>query len=107
MSAPASPVLRFDLDGATYRFDQARLSIAEARLVKRHTGWGYALWDSQIQLLDPDAIAALVLLAKRRAGEDVAWGDLDEVDLAALVKTLTRDGSETAGDDPGGAVSAA
>lgn len=97
MSA-VNPLLTFELDDTTYHFDQSRLSIAEARLVKRHTGMGFALWDAQINIIDPDAIAAMVLLAKRRASEEVEWADLDEINLAALVKTLARAEPETPDD---------
>lgn len=67
--------------GDKYEFDENKLMTVEARLIKKNTGMGIAEWGEAIQKGDPDALIALIFLAKKRAGEAPRWNDFDDLDL--------------------------
>ena len=98
--------LTFTLDGCEYKVTLDRLSIAEAREIKRYTGVTLGtLAMLAAGVVDADAVAALVSLAKRRAGEDIDWAEIDQIDVVALLKTMSvsddeADTPEPAADKP-------
>ncbi|MGH8575347.1 MAG: hypothetical protein ACREXJ_00175 [Gammaproteobacteria bacterium] len=83
-------MLRFTHDGQEYEFDPDKLPLAEAIMVKKHTGMGMAPYMQGLRDVDPEAIQAMVFLAKRRAGEKVKFEDID-FDLIELAGSLKRD----------------
>lgn len=70
-------VRRLRLGDDEYEFDQTQLMLSETRLVKQWTGLSPAQWERGLSDMDPDCVAALVCLLKRRAGEDIDFETLD------------------------------
>lgn len=71
-----------------------RLSIGEARVIKRQTGMTIADWRmglATIQREDPDIFAGLVFLFRGRAGETVNWDQIDATGAQDLVAGLQFD----------------
>lgn len=91
-------MLRFVLDGTKYEYDDTTLTVKEARVIKKNTGFGLVTWAQGLQIGDPDALVAMVWLAKTRAGEAVRWQDFDDFDLASL-DLLSGDDETKEGDD--------
>lgn len=80
--------LFFTVDGTEYEFDQNKLALAEAIAIKKATGLTVVGFQSGLKEMDPEALQAMVWLAKRRAGmatrlQDV---DFDVVDLCATMR---------------------
>lgn len=65
-------IFSFKFQGKDYQFEDTQLGLGEARWIKRETGlYGQKFFEA-VQTLDPDAIACLIVLAMRRAGESDA-----------------------------------
>lgn len=77
-------MLKFTLDGVKYVYDDSTLTVKEARVIKKNAGFGLVTWAQALQIGDPDALVAMVWLAKTRNGEAVRWQDFDNFDLASL-----------------------
>jgi hypothetical protein len=94
-------MLKFVLDGTKYEYDDSTLSVKEARVIKKNTGFGLVTWAQALQIGDPDALVAMVWLAKTRNGEAVRWQDFDNFDLASLDLSSEDDEEEAKpeGDD--------
>lgn len=93
-------MIKFTLEGESYDYDDSTMTVAEARIIKKHTGYGLRSWALNLQDMDADALVGLVFLAKRRAGEAIRWQDLDNLDIAkiGLVGDEAVEGAEE-GDD--------
>lgn len=65
-----------EIDGQRYPWDQ-RLMLSEARFLMAHFGLTASALGAALEGEDPEAIAALVTLIKRRAGETVDPKTLD------------------------------
>jgi hypothetical protein len=91
-------MIKFDLVGTTYEYDDTSMTVSEARILKKHAGYGLRSWALALQDMDPDALVGLVFLAKRRAGEAVRWQDLDNLDIAKI-GILDSDEDAEKGDD--------
>ena len=87
--------MKLTLGDKTYVSDLRPLkepSIGEARAIKRATGLTIAGWNEGLEnlgQLDPDVLAGLVFLLRRRAGETVDWAEIDAVPLADLAAGLS------------------
>jgi len=73
--------------------DLLKLSIGEARTIKRHTGMTIADWRLKFALLsqeDPDVFAALAYLFRSRAGETVTtdWSDINKLPAQDIISGL-------------------
>lgn len=79
--------LRFRHDNTVYTFDNS-LSLPEAMLVKECTGLTAGQFLTGIGQMDGAALAAMVLLAKMRAGEDTTWSDLQSMDIVKLIESV-------------------
>lgn len=90
--------MKFSLDGRSYEV-AIDLSIGEARAVKRHTGLSVTQLLS-LPMSDADVAAALVWVAKRRAGEEITWDDVDQLDLITLVASIEYDAPAEDQGDP-------
>lgn len=83
---------RFTFDGTEYTY-HGYVGAPDAILLKKHAGLGVlSFWQGIIDG-DPGALVGLVFIAKRHAGETVAWDDLVEAmvednDLIALVSSI-------------------
>jgi len=88
--------MKIRVEGADYEFDDSTLLVEEARLIKKYTGMGLKSFTEASKDGDPDALVAIVYLAKRRAGEAIRWQDLDNLDLAKLeaIDETIRDASQ-------------
>lgn len=82
--------MKFDLGGKLYEFDGATLSIGEARAVKRNTGLGVLEFERGIKTLDPDAVAALIWVTLRRAGEEAEWDAVDQYDIGEFGASISE-----------------
>lgn len=76
--------VKFAISGTNYDFDESRLTVAEARVIKKHAGFGLAEFGDGLRRGDPDAIVAMLFLVKRRVGEAVRWVDFDDFNLADI-----------------------
>lgn len=65
------------VDGTEYDFDTATLRVGEMRALKKASGMKIKDFTEGLADADPDALTALVWLAKRRAGEHIKFDDLD------------------------------
>lgn len=65
-------------------FDETRLMLSEARAVQKASGYHPDDWFDGLKKGAPDAVAAVVWLALRRAGVEITYDDVD-FDLGALV----------------------
>lgn len=81
-----------------YEFEDDKLLVKDARLIKKLTGMGLKSFSEGIKDGDPDALCAMVFLAKRKAGEAVQWKDLDELDLATIQSLDDENEEEEEGD---------
>lgn len=76
--------MKIRIGDEVYPFEGNTMLVSETRLVKKHTGMGLRQLQDGMQNGDPDALVAMLFLAKRRAGVAVRWQDFDEFDLASI-----------------------
>lgn len=92
-------MIKLTVEGIDYEFDGDRLLLAEARELKTHTGLTPGKWGVGIDEGDPDAIAFLIYLAKKRSGESLRFSDLDNIDYADIqMEEIGAAGDDAAGD---------
>ncbi len=79
-------------DGKTYTYDTEKMSLAEAFTVKTITEMRPSQFTTAILELDPHAILAALLLARRRAGDVLAADDIDRdrVDVIGFATSMTE-----------------
>ena len=83
--------MKLTLGGVTYQADMLslyRLSIREAREIKRHTTLTLADWRFGLRTFfreDPDILLGVVYVLKSRAGEVVNWDELDGLNAQDIV----------------------
>lgn len=75
-------MIKLTVEGIVYEVDDGRMLIAEARELKKLTGLSVPKFWEGVNEVDADAVAGLVFLAKRRAGETLRFSDLDSLDIA-------------------------
>lgn len=95
-------MIRFELGGTRYEYDDTMMTVKEARVIKEHTKMGLRSWALGLQDMDVDALVGLVFIAKRRAGEAIRWQDLDTLnlnDINMIEGEGDADGTDTEGDD--------
>jgi hypothetical protein len=85
--------------------DLVRLSIGEARAIKRATGMTIADWRDTFRRIDredPDLLIGLAYLMRTRAGEPVDWSDLDHMSSTELMAAFeaTNDDTPAAAENP-------
>ena len=93
--------MQIKVAGEVYDFDDTKLSVKEARTIKELTGLGISQWGEGIRDGDPDALVAMIYLAKKRSGEAVRWRDLDDLDLMNEVDFINDDEGDQADDSDG------
>jgi hypothetical protein len=94
-------VLKLTVEGVVYEFDGDHLLLAEARELKTYTGMTLPKWSAGVDEMDPDAIQALIYLAKKRAGETLRFSDLDSLDFADIELEPMDDEEEATEGEPG------
>lgn len=72
---------KLKIQGETYELDDSKLNVEEARAIKTNTELGVVQWSQGLLDGDPDALCAMVWLAKKRAGEAPKWADVFKLDL--------------------------
>lgn len=75
-------MIKLTVEGLEYYFDDDRMLVAEAREIKTLTGLSVRRLFSGVEEGDVDAIASLIYLAKKRAGETLRFSDLDGLNIA-------------------------
>ena len=81
-------MISFTVNDTKYTMDETRLTAVEGRTIKKNTGMPMLEFLNGILTGDGDSITGLVWIAKCRAGEKVAWEDLDDIDLITLLASL-------------------
>lgn len=80
--------MRVRIQDREYELATDRITVFEARVLKKHTGMGFLELNDRLRLGDPDSVAAVCFLAKLRAGENPKWRDMDDLDLFADMEIL-------------------
>lgn len=83
--------MKFTVDGKHYDFDGDTLTFDEAELLEEHAGLSLDEFLPALQKTRIKAIRAMVLIAKRRAGEQAEWADLGSLDLVELSMSLIEE----------------
>lgn len=90
-------IFKFQYDGTDYEFDDAKMSLGEARWIKAETGlFGNGFFDA-VRELDPDAISAMIVIAMRRGGlSESTMDSIAETDNGyfELIGSVTVHGDE-------------
>lgn len=86
--------MKIRFSGRSYEYDPNSMSVGEARIIKKNTGYGLAQWGDELENGDPDALVALLYLAKKRSGEACKWSDFDDFQLNDL-QIEASEGEET------------
>jgi hypothetical protein len=82
--------MKFRTDGKLYEFDDTSLSFDEAELLEEY-GLSIQEFSQALQQTKLRAIRAMVLIAKRRAGETVEWADLGSMDIVELSLSMVEE----------------
>lgn len=72
--------MKFKLDGREYEHD-GTLTVEEAMLLQDKTGLGMNEVDAAINRGNPYAIAAWMMILKKRAGEVITWQNMMKLDI--------------------------
>lgn len=83
--------MKFTVDGVGYDIDLESLSLDEGEIIEDYAGSTIAEFADALRAVKVRPIRALVLIAKRRAGEDVEWADLGNLDLMELAMSIIED----------------
>lgn len=95
-------IIKLKVEGTEYEWDSDRLLVAEARELKVHTGFTPPRWLAALDEQDPDALAALIYMAKKRAGESLRFSDLDTLDYADFELEVEDPDAENEEEQEGG-----
>lgn len=91
-------MIKLTVQGVLYEFDNERLLLAEAREMKTLTGLTPPRWSVALDEGDADAVAALIFMAKKRAGETLRFSDLDTLDYADIEMEFIGEDEEQEGE---------
>jgi hypothetical protein len=83
--------VKFRVDGKLYEFDLDSLTFDEAELLEEHTSLGIDEFQAALSATRVKAVRAMVLIGKRRAGEQVEWADLGGLDLVELSMSIIEE----------------
>lgn len=97
---------RYTLDGKSWTLDFARLTVDDYIELKRVTGYNVTRLVSEYDDWNPLVLKAVVWMARRKSGENLAWDDpatsftLTELDIKVLHDDTqdTQDTEQTATD---------
>lgn len=92
-------VLHFTHNGKDYEFDRNKLALTEAISLKKASGFTVRGFQDGLNDLDPEALQAMVWLAKQRAGEAVRMQDID-FEIYELCGTLRNEEPASEQPDP-------
>lgn len=76
--------MKFEVGDRAYEIDVDDLTTAECRIIHKKTGLGLWAFGRGLAEAVPDALIALVFIAKKRNMEAVRWEDLDDLKLVPL-----------------------
>lgn len=83
------PGMRLTLEGHTYDYT-GKLMLPEAAAIQKATGMTYGEWQTALNKGDVVAVAALLWVLKKRAGEIMPFSQLD-FDVNELATTFLRE----------------
>lgn len=83
--------MKFKVEGKLYEFDLDSLTFDEAELLEERAGLSIEEFQAALAATRVKAIRAMVLIGKRRAGEQVEWADLGGLDLLDLSMSLIEE----------------
>jgi 2-hydroxychromene-2-carboxylate isomerase len=83
--------MKFSVDGVKYEFDMDSLTLDEGEVIEDYAGMTLEEFMRALEATKVRAIRAMVLIAKRRAGEQVEWADLGALDLMSLAMSIVED----------------
>lgn len=92
--------MKLTLDDKTYQADVLslyRLSLDEARTIKRQTGMTFADWKFGLLTYfreDPDVLLGVAYVMKRRSGEVVDWAELSQLSAQDIIDGLEWEASD-------------
>lgn len=93
--------MKFAVGGTSYDIDLDTLTMDEGEVVEDFARCTIAEFPDELKAVRVRAIRALVLIAKRRAGETVEWADLGSMDLMELALSIIDDNDvDLTGQDP-------
>lgn len=75
--------MKLTIDGQHYEFDMDRLLFSEMAFVQKKTGLKLQEWQRGLNEMDAFALAGLVYIVRKRAGEQPDWDTLD-FDIASF-----------------------
>lgn len=75
--------MKIKVDGREYEYDPNRLLFSEAAFVQKKTGMKIQEWQQGLADMDAFALAGVVYIVRKRAGETPDWDTLD-FDIASL-----------------------
>ncbi|MGH3439668.1 MAG: hypothetical protein ACRDRN_24840 [Sciscionella sp.] len=77
--------MKFTFEGDHYDFDLGgKLTVAEAMLIHDKAHIGMSEWLGELSKGNPYAVASLIYIVKRRAGEALRFDDLLSMDLMSF-----------------------
>lgn len=76
--------MKFRVDGELYDIELESLTLDEGEILEDYAHLSLTEFSTALRQTRVRALRALVLIAKRRAGEAVEWGDLGGLDLMEL-----------------------
>lgn len=75
--------MKVKVDGTEYEYDASKLLFSEAAFVQKKTGMKIQEWQQGLAEMDAFALAGLIYILRKRAGESPDWDTL-EFDIASL-----------------------
>lgn len=83
-------MLKFEVEGTPYELDLDFFPVRDAVMLKKTCKLTMGQIVLGLEEGDGEAIAAVVYLAKRRAGEVVRWEDMQNMNLIPVMESLFR-----------------
>lgn len=98
--------MQIQFQGRTYSYDETKIDINQAYVIKANTGWTIRGWQENLEQLDPHAIAHLWWIILAQNGETRNIADLGNFPVVALMVAIgeaaeAEQARQTAG-QPGG-----
>lgn len=92
--------IRCTIDDRSWTLDVAALTVDDYIALKKVAGYRPAEWAVELDRMDAAAVKAAVWLARRQAGEDIAWDDPEmSFKVSGLGIEVLRDTTSSAAAD--------
>lgn len=93
--------MRLRIKDDVYDVDEGKVTVAEAKALKRHAGMTVLQWRDGLATGDPDASIFLMYLAWTRDGRKADWSSFDDIDLVSDVELILDDAPDDQRTDTG------